>query len=205
MGLGDFLQDQVNSKIQDVRENKHAEKEREMENERADKERELERKAQLQDEYRGHVKGLAEEYQAEVQVAKDKADEIFNMPMPENEQEFVKMLMECGRNVDKPVTESALAVKMAGYEDISRESHEYIDFELPSQTIHDAWDLRLESLISYGKTAFSGNTKIESLISEYSQKTEKSKEKAENKHTLKVLGIIGAVIAVLIIIGYALS
>lgn len=175
MALGDFLQDQVNSKLQDVRENR-----------RANKEHEQQRVEQKQDEFREHQKGIAEEFQQEVREAQQKAEEICAMSMPENYQEFVKMVMECSRNVDKPVTESALAVKMAGYEDVDEGD---IDFELPAQTIKDAWNFRLEQLLKYGATAFKGNPGLDEFLKEYSKKTQASKDKKTTKTVLLALGI----------------
>lgn len=165
MGFGDFLHEQVNNKIQDVRDNRHIEHERE-----------AARRSQVEDEFRGQQQSVAEEFQEEIREAQKKADEIYAMPMPENYQEFTKMVMECGRNLDKPLTKSALAVRMAGYDTTSMDVEE-LDFELPAKTIKKAWDTRMEQMLQYGASAFSSNPNYEAFVKPYLKKTEKFQTK----------------------------
>lgn len=150
--------EQVNDKIQDVRDNRHIEQD------------------QVEDEFRGQQQSVAEEFQEEIREAQKKADEIYAMPMPENYQEFTKMVMECGRNLDKPLTKSALAVRMTAYDTMSMDVEE-LDFELPAKTIKKAWDIRMEQLLQYGASAFSSGPNYEAFVKPYLKKTEKFQTK----------------------------
>lgn len=182
MALGDFIHEQASSKIQDMRDRKHAEEDRE-----------YERQAQLEDEFRGKQQAVAEELQVEINEAMQKADEILAMPMPEDYQEFTKMVRECGLNSDKPIKESTLAVKLAGYESVN---YGELDFKLPSKTVNNAWRTRLDQLLQYGAASFSSNPNYEAFVKPFKTKTASFQKK---KKIMLIGGAIGGFILICIL------
>lgn len=141
-------------------------------------------------------KEVLEEYQAEIQEAQQKAEVVFAMPMPQDYQEFVKMLMECDRNIKRPLMQSALATKLSMFE---KDFDEYIDYETPSKVIQEAWSFRLENLLEYGQTMFGNYPNFPALIEMYSKKTLKSKQKENDKFILRIFEIYGIVLVILIL------
>jgi len=182
MALSDFLKEQAAAALEHSRE----EEARRNEHER-------ERKDAKRDDYRVQVDSLLDEFQEEVKQAQLQAEQIQNMEMPETPEEFIRMLQECERELAKPVKESALAIRVKGLED--EDDDDTLDFELPSQTIHDAWQYRFDVILSYAKSAFASDESVQKIVKKNCYKTKKGKSV---KALLVVLGILVLTAAVVV-------
>lgn len=181
MALSDFLKEQAASALE------HSREERARRNEL-----EMEKKNEKRQDYRGQVDLLLDEFQEEVKQAQLQAEQIQNMEMPETSKDLIRMLQECERELAKPIRESALAVRVKGLEDDEEDSD--LDFELPSQTLHDAWQYRFDILLSYAKNAFSSDESIQKIVKKNYFKTKKG-------NTVKVLLIcLGIFLAAAILV-----
>lgn len=140
MALSDFLEQQASAALE------HS---REKENQRLL--RQEERKDRLNEELSQYASRAIEALNEEIEQAAEKVKQISEMPMPSTPQECMKMIAECERKIALPIKEGKAASIMANVPD---DEGTDIDFEKPSQMIHDAWKDRLSEIIDFAKTEF---------------------------------------------------
>lgn len=150
MPLSDYLKEQVGSAI----ERTHEKSMRELE-------MKSERKQMLFQGYAERAQPALQKLEKEIETASKKAEEISSMGMPDTSEDARKMIQECIIHINQPIKTSSAKVLLEDIYDADEDGDlPEVDFELPSKTIHQAWEARLQDIKTYVKVTFPNDTEL---------------------------------------------
>jgi len=125
---------------------------------------EAQRKDAFLERYTERAADAVQALEIEVQEAHQMAERISNLPTPQDENELLKMIRECEKNLNKKITKSATATKLEGLGGDEQELPDDIDFEQPSKIIHRAWEDRFKTLSLIAHDDYRDHEKIQKTI-----------------------------------------